>query len=158
MNPTQPEHAAAVPPSIAQELERKTVEEIERLVISLQYGKISDAQFVQAVETLWQTVAGLVEQQTMDILATLKTHVSKNTQERVTRIFCNDSGDTVIAVWNLTIGKVTTLVKKQGDRAGTGRDWRPLQDAIHPSRETKEHYERICKVMLAKPDYVEIHT
>lgn len=47
-------------PSIANELERKTLDQLERLMRFYEQGKISKAQFASSVDTMYQIVAGLI--------------------------------------------------------------------------------------------------
>lgn len=55
-------------PVIAEEIERKAVEEIERLVHSRSIGKITQDQYEACVVTLWNAVSGLVSRETMNLL------------------------------------------------------------------------------------------
>lgn len=56
-------------PTVAQELDRKVIEEMERLLHQHTRHEISNEQYNRAILTIWQVAAGLVPRETMEILA-----------------------------------------------------------------------------------------
>ncbi|MEZ2310827.1 hypothetical protein AB6809_29705 [Paraburkholderia sp. RCC_158] len=70
-----PEQTAALqalnsePPSIREELERKTVEEIERAFLAVRQGKMTSYGYHQALQGLWGGVAGLVSKESMELIS-----------------------------------------------------------------------------------------
>src|SRR3954469_10304174 len=57
------------PPSMQEELDRKAFEEVERLALALNQGKITNGQFASSLLSLWNTLSGLVSSNVSDIIA-----------------------------------------------------------------------------------------
>lgn len=64
-------------PTPEQELDRKTVAEIERIIHGLQTGKLTLPRAASSMLTLWQIVSGLVPKETMDVLGAAATDVAQ---------------------------------------------------------------------------------
>lgn len=60
------------PPTIREELDRKTLEELERLVYGYENDLIPGIEARASLQTLWQLVAGLVPRETMDLIAQVR--------------------------------------------------------------------------------------
>ncbi|KVH64451.1 hypothetical protein WS89_03985 [Burkholderia sp. MSMB1072] len=59
-------------PTIRDELERKVTDEVERLVLAVQQGKLSAYGYQMALEGLWGGVAGIVSKESMELLSAAK--------------------------------------------------------------------------------------
>lgn len=114
------------PPSLAQELERKTLLELERIILGVKNGKISASQARAGILTLFNLVSGLVPSQLMDIASQTRLEMGEvnDGSHEVTRIFRNGNNHVVAAIgWNPeangcclyreTAGTVTSLMKDE---------------------------------------------
>ncbi|NTX18018.1 hypothetical protein [Burkholderia cepacia] len=59
-------------PTIRDELERKVTDEVERLVLAVQQGKLSAYGYQSALDGLWGGVAGIVSKESMELLTAAK--------------------------------------------------------------------------------------
>lgn len=60
------------PPTTIDEINRKSVEEAERLLLYLSQGKINKGQFESSMTTLWNAVSGLCSTEIMNLMAEMK--------------------------------------------------------------------------------------
>lgn len=81
-------------PTVQDELTRKAFETLERLILHLEQGRITDAQFNTGVEVLWDTTSGLVHRPFFEAISEVKGAVQTKFVER--RIF--GKGRTAIVV------------------------------------------------------------
>lgn len=56
-------------PSFKEEIERKTLEELQRLMFDYEKAKLSRSEAAQCLRTLWNAVSGLIERETMELIA-----------------------------------------------------------------------------------------
>lgn len=144
------------PPSLLQELERKTIEELERLIVYEKFGKISPGLLKQGVQTLWNTVSGLISDETQDIIGSIKAFPGYADFIRLKRCFVNERGDVVVVVWIAGTGKVVTQIKPVG-RMGTVQVWEADPSVeIHPTLAAKSRFEQICEAVHKRPNTVEL--
>jgi hypothetical protein len=116
MNPEQLAALAALnsePPSIREELERKVVDEIERLFVAVRAGKITSYAYHQAIEGLWGGVAGLVSRESMEVITAAKKEFQGGLTETMRSITV--IGEVVAVVrWMVGSDLVETVLKKPG--------------------------------------------
>lgn len=58
--------------TIQEELERKTLEELERIVHGTATGRMTPTEGAASMQTVWQLVAGLVPRETMELISAVK--------------------------------------------------------------------------------------
>jgi hypothetical protein len=107
-------------PTLKEELERKTVDELERLVTARRLCRISNAQYQASVQTLWNAVSGLVSAEMMDYISqaarlTQRDHsftpslVFKDADRSVITIVTRDEGGTVYTIRTGTLKNESTI-------------------------------------------------
>jgi hypothetical protein len=134
------------PPSVKQELERKTLDELQRLVLALEHGKVTQGQFNAAIDSLWLTTAGLVQRDIMDLIE--KTKVNLIVDEswlRETFVSTGERRFTVTVSWKVGTDQVT--LTRVADGKVTVSRWDPPKDEIIPSMSAKKHFQSVCKSM-----------
>lgn len=90
------------PPSIREELSRKALEALERLVIDRSRGTITEAQFSTGMNVLWDIAAGLTDKDFMEIISTVKVQKNDPSFKRHTMLMCREH-------WILTTIDTTAL-------------------------------------------------
>lgn len=93
---------AGAPPTIREELSRKSLEALESLLIGRSKGTLTEAQFATGINVLWDTVAGLVDKDFIEIISTIKANKNDDSFRRRTFMLCRDH-------WILTTVDVTAL-------------------------------------------------
>ncbi|CAG9229259.1 hypothetical protein [Burkholderia vietnamiensis] len=78
-------------PTIREELERKVTEEVERLVLAVQQGKMSPYGYQMALDGLWGGVAGIVSKESMELISAARqsfqgTHAMSRVFRRATAV------------------------------------------------------------------------
>lgn len=63
------EPVTGLPPNLADEINRKTVEALEWLVLAVEQDKITNAQFDAAVNAIWITSSGLVDRDVTELMS-----------------------------------------------------------------------------------------
>jgi len=100
-------------PGIREELERKVVDEIERLVLAVRGGKITSYAYHQAIDGLWGGVAGLVSRESMEIITAAKKEFAGGLSETMRSMTV--IGEVVAVVrWLVGGDVVETVLKKPG--------------------------------------------
>lgn len=125
------------------ELERKTLEELGRLLHLHNSGDISKHTLKACVQTVWQITAGLVEREIMN--ATSQTIDGLKTIEPDTIMWLMHKGDSfVVLMWQPgTVTVKTWLVKTRNVRT-----WE-APEGLHRAKLAKEQFARIYKALLA---------
>lgn len=126
-------------PSMSEELERKTFEQLERLVTQLDRGEISDAQFDASITTIWHCVSGLVGNTLTDTISAM----SGRGEHSDGRVFVN--GPRILVVTRqLAKGLVGVF---SPDRSTTGRVY-DMRDELIPSKAAKEKQDEISNKLI----------
>ena len=101
------------PASIREALERKVADEIERVVLAVQLGKMSSYAYHQAFQGLRGGVAGLVNRESMELITAAHKEYRgglTDTKRSVTII-----GDVVaVVLWQVGTDKMDVVLKKPG--------------------------------------------
>jgi hypothetical protein len=137
------------PPSIKEELERKTQETLEFLVRRHDQGRLSNSEFLVGVNAVWGVVAGLVERETMNLIAAAQSEVKGATPKQIRAfkkehnlaiVSYNESIATVIHCFTDHNGKVTMIPR------------RFTTEELHT---VNDHMEKAAKTILEK-GYIEL--
>jgi hypothetical protein len=130
-------------PTVREELERKSLEELQRLVLALQHGKLSQAQFNEALQTLWMTTAGLVKNDISALIAKTRNELEKR-REKVTRAFASKDGETFVVVsWIPSEGELA--VTRHADGKVVTVPWTAPADSTIPTLDARNHFQNICE-------------
>jgi hypothetical protein len=131
------------PPSIKQELERKTLDELQRLILALEHGKVSPSQFNAAVRSLWQATAGLVSKDIMNLIEQTKAQLLTD-DDAISRSYVSRDRATVISVDWLP-GRESVKVTRIADGKRTNSVAAADPASMIPSKDARDQFARICK-------------
>jgi hypothetical protein len=131
-------------PSLKAELERKTLDELQRVLLCHQHGKMSDAECDAAVESMWMTTAGLVSKDIMNIVGQARAEF-KGLSRTITRTFVSpDNKGVLIVRWCPGEGVVEVTSKQ------VSKSWTAPADSVIPSKDSREHFRDLCAKLKAK--------
>jgi hypothetical protein len=133
-------------PTVQEEIDRKAFEEIERLVLGLQQGKISNAQFGSSMLTLFNAVSGLCSRGVMDVIAeTRKLH--RGDSPHIQRaLLSSPDGKLAFLEWWVGSDIVRMILTRQ---AGEGNIvTKRFTDSYRPSETAKEYFMSTFKALL----------
>jgi hypothetical protein len=120
-------------PTIREELSRKSLEALERLVIDRAKGAITEAQFSTGMNVLWDIVAGLTDKDFIEIISTVKVNKNDDSFKRRRMMICRDH-------WILTTVDTTALsvtVLRNGGSPPTEMVCDSIEEAL--AKATKIH-------------------
>ncbi|RQT26113.1 hypothetical protein [Burkholderia contaminans] len=103
-------------PTIRDELERKVTDEVERLVLAVQQGKLSAYGYQMALDGLWGGVAGIVSKDSLELLTAAKQ--SYQGEHVLVRVF--KRGETVVKLtwaFGSTFFTITGATRSQQQRS-----------------------------------------
>jgi hypothetical protein len=130
------------PPTVRQEVNRKTWDALGSLLEQLQAGAITDAQFKIATDALWTTVSGLVDKDLMETFSQIQDSRRGTADWTVKRLF--GKGDTVVALtWPVGSKSVALRCITR-----TGNNCRVL-DSIN-AKKAQEQFNRLAMVTIAR--------
>lgn len=92
------------PPSIKEELTRKSLDQLESLLLGRASGAITEAQFAIGIDTLWNCVSGLAGKEFFELISMVK--VNKNDESFRRQVMMMSAGG---LHWILTVTDVTAL-------------------------------------------------
>lgn len=141
MNTRQESHIEKLP-TVAEELERKVFEQLERLVIQLENGQITDAQFDTGVMTIWHCVSGLVSNDLMNVISAAKAHGDGGYMDN--RVFTS-SGVTMIV--KRKVGGSSVSVYSPNSFNDKERVY-DLKDERIPSKAAKQKQEDLTRSFI----------
>lgn len=103
-------------PEIGEEIERKCVEELERLVHNRNIKRISQAEYEACIATLWNACSGLVSRETMNLLSMAGSGHSG--RERETVVLHGERG---LAIISKPVGETefTYMIAEARPRSGS---------------------------------------
>jgi hypothetical protein len=127
-------------PTLKDELERKTLDELQRLVLALEHGKVSQGYYNAAVESLWMTTAGLVSKDIMNLIDASKRQLVKPAPVREAFVTA-DEKSMVIVTWMPATGDL--CVTRHADGKLTVAPWSAPKDAVIPSLDASKHFHNI---------------
>lgn len=117
--------------AIRSELERKTLEEIERILFGFEKKRMSKTEALQALQVLWNTVSGLVASETMNLIS--------STRQEVTNTFDPKSFEQAIVMQGqgagvvlMRQGAVMRIVQCAGPISGVDKDKTLEPDIMFP--------------------------
>ncbi|MGZ8172995.1 hypothetical protein [Methylobacter sp.] len=84
-------------PDIKEELERKTLIELENLVNALDLGKITNAEYLASINTLFAVCSGLVDGDFFQLISAASKEAVKDYSFNRTRIFRKEDKVTIIS-------------------------------------------------------------
>ena len=133
-------------PTVAAELERKTVEQFERIVRAKEQGKITQAQFASSIETIFMVVSGLVPEPI--ILALECQDISKSDGTFDTkRVFWKRQSGESVSVHRHSQGERLTITKFK-----VGEIQKPTTfeytDAVIPAQKAALAQERLANGLI----------
>ena len=99
-------------PTVAQELDRKSFETIEWLFNSVDKGKISKFQFKTGIDTLFMSVAGLVDSSLFDLVSAANATIGTVQPSEDYHFIKDDS--TLSLKWQIGKDYVRTVIRKNG--------------------------------------------
>lgn len=102
------------PPGLREEIERKTHDEMARLLCNREQGVISHAQFRQGAESLWNSVSGLIPRDMMDILSQMRAMPIEDGSEALTQAFGTTTDMVITQRVPGDDGKVKVIRQKDG--------------------------------------------
>ncbi|MDT4853402.1 hypothetical protein FQZ97_876670 [compost metagenome] len=86
------------PPTLQQELERKSFETLDWLIASAGLGKLSEAQFSTGLDTLFMAVNGLVRsQEFIEVMSAAQKEIDVAPAVRERRVFIGEKGTLVLS-------------------------------------------------------------
>ncbi len=136
-----------------EELDRKTVETLESILVRLDQGRITMPEARQAVDAMWRTVSGLISDDVMEMIDAFKADTNKAFVER--RVFVLEGKDIAILerAVGTGIGRVRMNMREPGVFA-TDKMIR-LEDEINPSMAARQKLDAFV-VALKKKGYTEL--
>ncbi|TSP14018.1 hypothetical protein [Cupriavidus campinensis] len=101
------------PPTLQEEIERKSFEALDWLITSAALGKLSDAQFSTGLDTLFMAVNGLVRGQAfLDLMSAAQSEADAGSvNER--RVFMRKDGQVVVLAWEVGSMRVTVSMYRE---------------------------------------------
>lgn len=132
---------------ISGELNRKTVEEIERLVHARDVGEISEATMVACLGSVWNVTAGLVERDIMNAVGRTLNEYKDPQQSPLFRVFIKATKakrDVVLVMWRPGSFRMTTWIVS----TATVRTW-TAPEGYSRAGLAKEQFERVGDFMIA---------
>lgn len=141
--------AALVLPTLYEELNRKTFETIEWLVMGLQNGRLTNEQFSMGVDTLFMTVNGLVDKDFIRMVTEAQEQC-KDVKPEVKRIFnAPGTAEARFIRWSVGSRKVTTSKREFG--LAVGGTIKEFDDA----KTAMEFVDRFSSILL-KQGWIEL--
>jgi predicted nuclease with TOPRIM domain len=134
-------------PTIVQELERKTLAELERVMWSLEKKKISVASAYAAVRALWEITSGLVPTETMNLIAQASTELEKSAQEVEMRVLVDGEKS---AVLNAVSGGVNIFIRRHADVVGKIKTIRTDTNELFPEEWAFHKMEEVANQLQNK--------
>jgi hypothetical protein len=133
-------------PSLKEEVERKALETIEKIVSDRDHGRINESQYAYGVDLLWSLFAGVAGGDFMHMVEMMD--ASKKGCDQATRAyFLNRSKGVVARVKNFHDGLVTmNLIDKNGETEKL-YDFRPEVGGVSRG---KEKYQEICDALYKR--------
>ena len=95
-------------PTLAQEIERKSIDTLEKLAVDLELGRITKAQYLYGLDILWSAVAGLAGTDFTIMIETAK--LPNRDKEFVTRTYYQSDKGNVVRITNSMTGYVVVDV------------------------------------------------
>lgn len=121
-------------PTLKEELNRKTLETIEKIVQDHASGRINEAQYAYAIDVMWSAVAGLVDADFNIIIETMTK--AKKDGSLFTREYYQHPTKGVVRLINTSDGRVlfkTSASTKLFD----------YREGINPHKEAKEKFREL---------------
>lgn len=136
-------------PTIKAELERKTIEEVQRLAHDFKTCRISHDAFKACLQTLWNCSAGLVDKSTMEIISALINQPSVNEHtDRLVRVLCDETGWHYVFAYRFGDDKAL-MDRVAPDGSRTRFELKAPADEIHPQQAAQNQMLGIIGNMLS---------
>lgn len=134
---------ADAPPSIREELHRKSFEQLERLALQLDRGQINEAQFDTGVRTVWNCASGLVDEWLIETISEIKDRCDNSFFER--RQFAKHIDGQTHFLW-LTRKLGDDGLRLRGTRTTDKKDW-SFKDETIPSKSAKDMQDNVTRAL-----------
>lgn len=144
--------AAESLPSQEEELERKSLDALENLLLRERHGKITSAQLEVGLETLFTAVSGMVSEDLVELITRASEEIREHYDQSFwrARYFVNDEGDIIRFKWR--IGFTTWFFYVHSKNV---EKVRKFGDSMFPEKSVLADMEKVATGLL-KRGYKEI--
>ena len=130
-----------------EELDRKTLETIERVYLDHESGKCNNAQFSYAVDILWSAYSGLAGKDFLTMIEALGGSVVRDSSFMLHEVYQDESGN-VARLTNTNNGVVLIALYRQGAvRTSYKYDF---QEELNPIQTAKAKFQKLGDGLLMK--------
>lgn len=134
-------------PELKDEINRKALESIQYLITSVHAGRITPHQFSTGIDALWMAVAGLINEDIIDLITAAGDEAPKD-QEIKKRVFIK-ARETIVV--DRVVGDDKLYVRSYFDADLTNTKCQPCTDAAH----ARDNVVRLAEKLLTA-GYTEI--
>jgi len=140
-------------PTLAEEIERKTLETLESLVSRQRGGRITQVEYYAGIESLWGVAAGLVSSEVTHMIASMLDHAKQPVVE--TRLFIRANGNMAKIQHDFSTPKI--VVKSDCSYISGWKSVREktFENEVNPQLSAKQYFEKVVAAMSAN-GYVEV--
>lgn len=138
-------------PTIQEELSRKAIDTLEELLRKEKQGKINKAQLDVALDTLFSTVSGMVDEEFIDLITLASDEVKSHDQSYIDRrLFVNEDDRLVVVCHPINSSAVTLLTDPHYDGLWAKVVEKDFSESAIPEEAAKKHAERIVRNLKLK--------
>ena len=137
------------PPTLQEELDRKTLEAMENALRGQQQGRIAPAELHTALQAIWDTTAGLVREDISHLVAAMLNHVKEGIV--IKRLFVNVNLSILQVEHDLTASIVLVKVSPDHHTQAWGKvNTHSFDDKVNPGASAQKCFTRIVGALPAR--------